>query len=78
MCVGNTVPFDVSLHRMTPDRVAYIMRTHTVKIDSIRTYYTRERVEATTTSCEIHEVVSSFLLYILGTTLFTDIMSSIN
>ena len=50
-CAGDSVPFDTGLHRMTADRVAYIERllgmvpdmkgTHTIKVDSIRSYYTR-------------------------------------
>ena len=56
---GDSVPLDVGLYRMTADRVAYIehllgmvldmKKTHTIKIDSIRSHYTRERVEAATT-----------------------------
>ena len=58
-CAGHSIPLDASLHRMSPDRVAYIehllgmildmKRTYIIKIDSIQSYYIRERVEATTT-----------------------------
>ena len=53
---GDSVPFDTGLHRMTADRVAYIERllgmvpdmkgTHTIKVDSIQSFYTQQRVEA--------------------------------
>ena len=51
-CAENSIPLDASLHQMTPDGVAYIQtliemvpnmkRTHTFKVDSIRTHYTQE------------------------------------
>ena len=73
---------------MTPDRVAYIQTligiipdmkgTHTFKVDSVRTHYTREQVTAATTGYEIDQVVRGFLLYLLGTTLFTDAVSSLD
>ena len=44
-CVGDSIPFNACLHRMTADRVTYIERllgmvpdmkgTHTIKVDSI-------------------------------------------
>lgn len=87
-CAGDSVPFDASLHLVTPDRVAYIQTllgmvpdmkgTHTFKIDSIRTYYTQERVATATTGREIDQVVRSFLVYLLGTTLFADAASSLD
>ena len=50
-CSSDSVPFDTGLHRMTADRVAYIERllvmvpdmkgTHTIKVDSIRIFYTQ-------------------------------------
>ena len=53
------MPFDASLHQLSADRVTFIdsllgmvpdmKGTHTIKIDYIRSFYTRERVEATTT-----------------------------
>ena len=73
---------------MTADRVAYIQtllgmvpkmkRTHSLKFDSIRAHYTRKRVAAATTGREIDQVVRSFLLYLLGTTLFADATSSLD
>ena len=87
-CAGDSVSFDTGLHRMTADRVAYIERllgmvpdmkgTHTIKVDSIRSYYTRQRVEAATTGTEIDQVIRAFLVYLLGTTLFADTASSID
>lgn len=87
-CVGNVVPFDTSLHQLSVDRVAFIDRllgmvpdmkgTHTIKINSIRSFYTRERIEATTTRLQIDQVVKAFLLYLLRTTLFADTASSID
>ena len=87
-CAGDSVPFDTTLHRMTADRVAYIERllgmvpdmkgTHTIKVDSIRSFYTRQRVGATTSDLQIDQVVRAFLVYLLGTTLFADIASSID
>ena len=53
--------------------------THSLMFDLIRAYYTRERVAAaTTTGQEIDQVVRSFLLYLLGTTLFADAASSLD
>ena len=87
-CAGDSVPFDAGLHPMMVDRVAYIQTllgmvpemkgTHSLKFDSIRAYYTRERVVAATTGREIDQVVRSFLLYLLGSTLFTDAASSLD
>ena len=87
-CAGDLVPFDTGLHRVTADRVAYIERllgmvpdmkgTHTIKVDSIRSFYTRPRVEATTSGAEIDQVVRAFLVYLLGTRLFADTTSSID
>ena len=87
-CAGDPVPFDTGLYRTTADRVAYIERllgmvpdmkgTHTIKIDSIRSHYTRQRVEAATSGAEIDQVVRAFLVYLLGTTLFADTASSID
>ena len=87
-CAGDPVPFDTGLHRMTADRVTYIERLlgmvpdmkeiHTIKVDSIRSHYTRQRVEAATSSLQIDQVVRAFLVYLLGTTLFTDTASSID
>ena len=58
-CAGDSVPFDSSLYPMTADRVAYIQTLlgmvpemkgmHSLKFDSIRAHYTRERVAAATT-----------------------------
>ena len=53
-------------------------RTHTIKIDSIRSYYTQTRVEAATTPRAIDQVVRAFLVYLLGTILFADTASSID
>ena len=73
---------------MTANRVAYIQTllgmvpemkgTHSLKFDSIRAHYTRERVAAATTGQEIDQVVRSFLLYLLGTTLFAEAVSSLD
>ena len=52
--------------------------THSLKFDSIRAHYTRERVAAATTGQEIDQVVRSFLLYLLGTTLFANAASSLD
>ena len=56
---GDSVPLDAGLYPMTADRVAYIQTllgmvpkmkgTHSLKFDSIRAHYTRERVATTTT-----------------------------
>ena len=91
-CAGDSVPFDAGLHPMTADRVAYIQTllgmvpemkgTHSLKFDSIRAHYTCKRVAyrcaAATTCQEIDQVVRSFLLYLLGTTLFADAASSLD
>ena len=87
-CAGDPIPFDTGLHKMTTDRVAYIERllgmvpdmngTHTIKVDSIRSFYTRERVEAATSGAEIDQVIRTFLVYLLGTTLFVDTTSYID
>ena len=87
-CAGDSVPLDVGLHPMTVDRFAYIQTllgivpemkgTHSLKFDSIRAYYTHERVANATTGREIDQVVRSFLLYLLGTTLFADASSSLD
>ena len=52
--------------------------THTIKVDSIRSFYTRPRVEAATSGAEIDQVVRAFLVYLLGTTLFADTASFID
>lgn len=75
-CAGDAVPFDASIHLMTPDRVAYIERllgmvpdmkgTHTIKLDSIRTYYTRARVQAATSDRAIDQVVRAFLVLLFN------------
>ena len=59
-CAGESVSLDAGLYPMTADRVAYIQTllgmvsemkgTHSLKFDSIRAHYTRERVTAATTS----------------------------
>ena len=59
---------------MIPD----LKETHTIKVDSIRSFYMRQRVEAATSGAEIDQVVQAFLVYLLGTTLFADTASSIN
>ena len=73
---------------MTADGVVYIecllgmvpdmKGTHTIKVDSIRSYYTCQRVEAATSGLQIDQVVRAFLVYLLGTTLFADTASSID
>ena len=73
---------------MTADRVDYIQTllkmvpemkgAHSLKFDSIRAHYTRERVAAVTSGREIDQVVRSFLLYLLGTTLFANAASSLD
>ena len=87
-CAGESVPLDAGLYPMTADRVAYIQTllgmvpemkgTHSLKFDSIRAHYTRERVAAATTGQDIDQVVRSFLLYLLGTTLFADAANSLD
>ena len=57
-CAGEPVPLDTSLHPLTDDREDYVRillgvvpdmkGTHTMKIDSLRAYYTRERIAAAT------------------------------
>ena len=87
-CAGDPIPFDAGLHRMTANRAAYIEHllsmvpdmkgTHTIKVDSIRSFYTCERVEAATSGAEIDQVIRAFLVYLLGTMLFADTASSID
>lgn len=87
-CAGDPMPFDTSLHQLSANRVAFIDRllgmvpgmkgTHTIKVDSICSFYTRERVGAATTGLQIDQVVKAFLVYLLGTTLFVDTTSSID
>ena len=58
-CARESVPLDAGLYPMTADRVAYIQTllgmvpemkgTHSLKFDSIRAHYTRERVVVATT-----------------------------
>ena len=52
--------------------------THTMKIDSLRSFYTRDRVAAATSDQMVDQVVRSFLLYLLGAILFTDAASSLD
>ena len=52
--------------------------THTVKIDSIMSFYKYARVEAATTPRAIDQVVRAFLVYLLGTILFADTARSID
>ena len=87
-CTRDSISLDAGLHSMMTDRVAYIQTLlkmvpdmkgiHSLKFDSIRAYYTRERVVAATTGREIDQVVRSFLLYLLGSTLFVDAASSLD
>ena len=87
-CAGDSVPLDTGLYPMMADRVAYIQTllgmvpemkgTHSLNFNSIRAHYTRERVAAATSGREIDQVVRSFLLYLLGTTLFADATSSLD
>ena len=82
------MPLDASLHPLTGDRGDYVRillgvvpdmkGTHTMKIDSLRAYYTRERIAAATSDQAVDQVVRSFLLYLLGTTLFADAASSLD
>ena len=82
---GNPIPLDASLHPLTGDRADYVRTllgvvpdikgTHTMKIDSLRSFYSRDKVAATTDDQRVDQVVRSFLLYLLGTTLFTDVAS---
>ena len=76
---GGPIPFDVSFHHMSPNKLVYIelllgmvpdmKGTHTIMHDSIRTLYTRERVTAMTSPSEIDQVVRAFLLYLFRTSL---------
>ena len=87
-CAGEPVPLDASLHPLTGDREDYVRTLlgvvpdmkgiHTMKIDSLRAYYTRDRVAAATSDQAVDQVVRSFLLYLLGTTLFADAASSLD
>ena len=82
------MPLDASLHPLVGDREDYVRTllgvvpdmkgTHTMKIDSLRAYYTRDRVAAATSDQVVDQVVRSFLLYLLGTTLFADAASSLD
>ena len=82
------MPLDASLHPLIGDRGDYVRillgvipdmkGTHTMKIDSLRAYYTRERIAAATSDQAVDQVVRSFLLYLLGTTLFADTASSLD
>ena len=73
---------------MTSNYIAYIecllgmvldiKGTHTIKINSICSHYTMERVQAATTGLQIDQVVRAFLIYLLKTTLFADTVSSID
>ena len=51
---------------------------HTMKVDSFRAHYTRDRIVAITTGRQIDQLVRSFLLHLLGTTLFADAASSLD
>ena len=87
-CAEDSVPLDTGLYPMTADKVAYIQTLlgmvpemkgmHSLKFDSIRAHFTHERVVAATTRREIDHVVRSFLLYLLGTTLFVDAANSLD
>ena len=52
--------------------------THSFKFDSIRAHYIHERVAAANPGQKIDQVVRSFLLYLLGTTLFANAASSLD
>ena len=52
--------------------------THTMKVNSLRAHYTRDMIAAITTGRQIDQLVRSFLLYLLGTTLFADAASSLD
>ena len=87
-CAGDPVPLDASLHPLIGDRADYVQSllgvvpdmkgTHTMKIDSLRSFYSRDRVAAATDDRRVDQVVRSFLLYLLGTTLFADAASSLD
>ena len=87
-CAGDPVPLDASLHPLTGDRAEYVETLlgvvpdmkgmHKMKIDSLRAHYTRDRITAIATGREIDQLVRSFLLYLLGTTLFADAASSLD
>ena len=63
-CAGDPVPLDASLHPLTGDREEYMQtllgvvpdmkETHTMKIDSLRAHYTRDKIAAITTRREIN------------------------
>ena len=72
--MADRVAYIQILIRMVPD----MKGTHSFKINSIRAYYTRERVIIATTGHEINQVVRAFLLYLLRTTLFVDAASSLD
>ena len=87
-CAGDPVPLDASLHPLVGDREDYVRTllgvvpdmkgTHTMKIDSFRSFYTLDRVAAATSDQMVDQVVRSFILYLLGTTLFADAASSLD
>ena len=70
----------MSSHSLSADHVPLGLGrdTHTMKIDSLRAFYTRDRVAAATSDQAVDQVVRSFLLYLLGTTLFADAASSLD
>ena len=80
------MPLDASLHPLVDDKENYVRTllgmvpdmkgTHTMKIDSLRAFYTRDKVTAATSDQAVDQVVRSFLLYLLWTTLFADAASS--
>ena len=72
--MSDMVVYIQTLIGMVPD----MKGTHTFKVNSIRTYYTREQVTAATTGHDMDQVVRAFLLYLLGTTLFVDTTSSLD
>ena len=58
-CAGDPMPLDASLHPLTGDREEYVQTllgvvpdmkgTQTMKVDSLRAHYTRDRIAAITT-----------------------------
>ena len=60
------------------DMIPDMKGTHTIKLDSIRSFYTQERVTMMTSARDINQVMWAFLVCLLGTTLFTNTTSSMD
>ena len=52
--------------------------TRTIKFDAILSHYTAARVESMTSHAQVDQVARAFVVYLLGSTLFPDMASSID